>query len=132
MGPDWYTCSVARPPWASVHLEVPSSHPQAVLGKRPMRKSPFTPPYPQVLIPLESPIARRLRPNFAKATGTGTGLGVGPGALVTSALEQVPREGGQGLVSDSRSQALEKEPLQSRTEKPVRPRDQSRLPTRTL
>lgn len=95
-----------------------------------MRKSPFTPPYTQVSILLENPVARRLRPNFAKAIGTG--LRVGPGALVTSTLEQVPREGGQGLVSDSRSQALGKEPLLSRTEKPERPRDQSRLPTRTL
>lgn len=43
------------------------------------------------------------RPNSAKATGTG--LRAGLGALVTSAMEQVLREEGHGMVSDSRSQA---------------------------
>lgn len=43
------------------------------------------------------------RPNSAKATGTG--LRAGPGALVTSAMEQVLKEEGHGMVSDSRSQA---------------------------
>lgn len=51
----------------------------------------------------ESSCQKAERPNSAKATGTG--LRAGPGALVTSAIEQVPREGGHGMVSDSRSQA---------------------------
>jgi hypothetical protein len=64
----------------------------------------------------ESSCQKAERSNSAKATGTG--LRAGPGALVTSAIEQVPREGGHGMVSDSRSQALGKEPLLSKPERP--------------
>lgn len=67
-----------------------------------MRKSPLT----RLDSFEESSCEKAERPNSVKATGTG--LRAGPGALVTSAIKQVPREGGHGVVSDSRSQVLGK------------------------
>lgn len=122
--PDLHTCSGERPPsWASVPVDVPSSHPLGCSRKEANEEES----HPCLDSFGESSCQKAERLNSAKATGTG--LRAGPGAQVTSVIEQVPREGGLGMVSDSRSQVLG---LFSQRLRSLRPRDQSSLPAWTV